>query len=242
MPDDALVNEQMEYYAARAPEYDDWWERRGEFDTGASFAVAWREDVESLHEWLAGQEVHGTVLEIAAGTGNWTGELVRYADRVVALDSSAETLEINRAKNGGERIEFLVADVFSWEPTERFGFVFCGFWLSHVPEDRWEDFWALVSRAVEPDGKVLFVDNAHPQHSALGPRDGSLTNPHHDLTPSDRPNWLQRRAIADGSTFQVVKRYWWPTELEEGLARVGFSARVGMTSFAFMHGVATPGR
>jgi hypothetical protein len=31
---DELITEQLEYYRARAVEYDDWWERRGRYDGG----------------------------------------------------------------------------------------------------------------------------------------------------------------------------------------------------------------
>jgi len=40
----------------------------------------------------------GRVLELACGTGLWTGELVRYAERVVAVDAAPEVLEINRQR------------------------------------------------------------------------------------------------------------------------------------------------
>ncbi len=33
-PDDELLGEQAAYYRARAPEYDDWWQRTGRYDRG----------------------------------------------------------------------------------------------------------------------------------------------------------------------------------------------------------------
>ncbi len=236
---DDVVNEQIEYYAARAPEYNDWWERRGEFDAGPEFARAWQTDIEALEEWLAGCHVHGRVLEIAAGTGNWTGELTRYADTITAVDSSRETLDINQRLNGDENVEFIVADVFAWDPPQQYDSVFFSFWLSHIPEGHWAGFWDLVSKALVPGGRVMFIDNAHPAHSAEnGPGDRSITDPHHDMTPSDRPDWLQQREVRNGATYSVVKRYWWPHELAELIAAEGFAADVEHTGFAFIRGTA----
>ena len=79
------------------------------------------------------------VLELAAGTGIWTRRLVELADRVVAVDANAETLALNTSE-----AELVRADVFEWEPAERFDLVFFSFWLSHVPEERFDEFWSLV--------------------------------------------------------------------------------------------------
>ena len=79
------------------------------------------------------------MLELAAGTGIWTRKLVELADRVVAVDANAETLALNTSE-----AELVRADVFEWEPAERFDLVFFSFWLSHVPEERFDEFWSLV--------------------------------------------------------------------------------------------------
>ena len=40
VPDpDSLVQEQIAYYRARAPEYDDWWLRTGRYDSGDEFSA-----------------------------------------------------------------------------------------------------------------------------------------------------------------------------------------------------------
>lgn len=38
MNDDGLFAEQRAYYQARAPEYDEWWQRQGRFDRGPELA------------------------------------------------------------------------------------------------------------------------------------------------------------------------------------------------------------
>ena len=41
MNDDGLLAEQRAYYRARAPEYDEWWQRRGRYDRGSGLAEEW---------------------------------------------------------------------------------------------------------------------------------------------------------------------------------------------------------
>jgi SAM-dependent methyltransferase len=103
----------------------------------------------------------GDVLELACGPGTWTAQLLRHADTVTAVDGSPEMLEIASARVTDPRVRFVEADLFSWLPDRRYDVVFFGFWISHVPLERFEAFWSLVSDCVEPDGQVLFVDDAH---------------------------------------------------------------------------------
>jgi hypothetical protein len=40
--DEDLLAEQRSYYRARAPEYDEWWQRRGRFDRSEKEQLEWR--------------------------------------------------------------------------------------------------------------------------------------------------------------------------------------------------------
>jgi SAM-dependent methyltransferase len=187
-----LLDEQRRYYAARAPEYDDWWYRRGRYALDPDAKARWDADVAEVEQALA-RVVGGSVLDLAAGTGIWTRHLVRGADRVVAVDANAETLALNTAA-----AEHVVADVFEWEPAEQFDLCFFGFWLSHVPDELLDDFWALVRRALRPGGRVFLVDS------------GAAADPVHTI-PSH--SGVEIRRAADGREFQIVKRYRTPDEL-----------------------------
>ena len=114
-----LLWEQRRYYGERAPEYDDWWFRRARYRLEREAEDKWFADVVELEAALEGFAPRGDVLELAAGTGNWTRQLVRYADRVTAVDASREVLELNRAKLGAA-VDFVVADVFDWHPPRVF--------------------------------------------------------------------------------------------------------------------------
>ena len=197
------VSEQKRYYAERAPEYDDWWYRRGRYELEPEAALArWRADVAEAEAALEAFAPRGRVLELAAGTGIWTRKLVRLADRVVAVDANAETLALNPSD-----AELVRADVFEWRPADRFDLVFFSFWLSHVPEERFDEFWSLVRSALGPGGRVFLVDS------------GAGDTAH---TGTDQADGEETRALADGRTFRIVKRRRRPDELAERVQPLGF--------------------
>jgi SAM-dependent methyltransferase len=218
-----LLSEQRRYYSARAPEYDDWWFRRGRYRMDPESEAGWFADVAELEAELERFAPRGDVLELGAGTGNWTRHLVRYADRVTAVDAVPEVLELNRDKLG-EAVDYVLADVFAWEPPRAFDVCFLGFWLSHVPSKRFEAFWQLVHRALKPDGRVFLVDNAN------------LGDPRHMVSASGE---VVRRSLSDGSEFDIVKRFWAPEALERELAALGWQLSAGATAngnFVFASG------
>ena len=198
---DVLV-EQKRYYAERASEYDDWWYRRGRYELEPGALARWRADAAEAEAALEAFAPGGKALELAAGTGIWTRKLVRLAGRVVAVDASAETLALNTPD-----AELVRADVFDWEPGERFDLVFFSFWLSHVPEERFDEFWSLVRAALLPGGGVFLVD------SGAG-------DPAH--TGTDQAHGEETRSLSDGRTFRIVKRRWTPDELGERVRPLGF--------------------
>ena len=207
-----VLAEQKRYYAERAPEYDDWWYRRGRYTRDAEHERRWLNDVAELEERLRTFAPRGDVLELAAGTGIWTRRLVPTANRVVAVDANAETLALNTPA-----ADLVVADIFGWAPPQQFDVVFFSFWLSHVPEERFAEFWALVRSALRPDGRVFLIDSGPPETADDGE--------------------LQVRQLADGREFTIVKRFWQPAELSERVAALGFELDLALTGNAlFLHG------
>jgi demethylmenaquinone methyltransferase/2-methoxy-6-polyprenyl-1,4-benzoquinol methylase len=146
------------------------------------------------------------VLELAAGTGIWTRKLARLAERVVAVDANAETLALNTTE-----AVLVQADVFEWTPEEPVDVVFFSFWLSHVPEERFDEFWRLVHSALRREGRVFLIDS------------GAGDTAH---TGTDQAGGEETRSLSDGRTFRIVKRRWAPAELAERVRALGFELRL----------------
>lgn len=100
------------------------------------------------------------MLEIAAGTGQWTGLLADFAGELVVTDASPEMLELNRAKVGERGAAYRVADAFALEATHAHDVVFFGFFLSHVPPSGFEAFWGVVAGLLASGGRAFFVDES----------------------------------------------------------------------------------
>ncbi len=206
-----LLAEQIAYYRAIAPEYE-------------SLSIPGG----GGHEVTAALDVFrpaGNVLELACGPGMWTELLLRAAS-VTAVDAAPEMLALARVRVGEERVRFVQADLFSWRPDRRYDVVFFGFWLSHVPRDRFEAFWSLVGDCLEPAGRVFFVDDAF--------------RPPEELIEGESSSTIQRR-LGDGTPYRVVKVPYRSSELEQQLALLGWRFTVAQTSGSFYWGTGRRG-
>jgi demethylmenaquinone methyltransferase/2-methoxy-6-polyprenyl-1,4-benzoquinol methylase len=237
MDTDDLIASQIGYYRARATRYDRELPRAAEEEAWDEFAPRFGADVAELDRWLEADPPTGHVLEIAAGSGNRTTQLLRTADRVTALDAAPEMLELLAVKH--PQVERIEADIFTWESPHRYDNVFFGYWISHIPAARWARFWQTVARSLAPGGRVWFMDNAHPGHAnTRGPGDWPVAAGLREVDSIDTE--VRVRKLWDGREWAMVKRYWWPEELEADLARLGWQAEVHHTDFAFIYGTADP--
>jgi len=230
--DRALLDDQIAYYRARAPEYDAWWFRTGRFDRGAENNAAWNADVAFVERAVVDMLAKtrpSCVLELACGTGLFTRHLAPRVAEVTAVDASPEVIAINRDRVGAANVDYVQADLFDFEPHARYDLVFMGFWLSHVPHGRFDAFWAMVRRALKPDAFAYVVDSAHdPTSHAIDHR-----------TP-DRHAGIATRRLDDGREFRIVKVFWEPATLTARLATCGFDAQLAQTKHYFIYGGATP--
>jgi demethylmenaquinone methyltransferase/2-methoxy-6-polyprenyl-1,4-benzoquinol methylase len=230
MADDVLA-EQIAYYRARAGEYDEWFLRQGQFDLGEDFNARWSGEVDVVADALGSLAPFGRVLELACGTGWWTQRLARHAASVTAVDASPEAIALNRARVRSERVRYVEADLFSWQPGDRYDLVFFSFWLSHVPHDRFEPFWEMVSRAGD---RAFFVDNLRkeiPELDAL----------RRFLQRDTSEDGVVVRRLNDGREFRAVKVYHEPSTLAARLASLGWRADVRETDWFFYYGSAERG-
>jgi SAM-dependent methyltransferase len=231
MTDDDLLAEQRAFYRARAPEYDEWWQRLGRYDRGGEAdRIEWNREVDVVEAALAAFDPIGDVLELAGGTGWWTDRLTRTADRLTVVDASPETLALNRARVERPDVDYVVADLFSWRPPRRYDVVFFSFWLSHVPRTRFDEFWSLVRACLAPEGRVFLIDSRDDPTPPAATTDPIVVEYGPDL---------QRRRLNDGSEYRVVKVLYGPAELQGLLKRGGWSAALDGTR-RFIFGSARP--
>ena len=146
----------------------------------------------------------GRVLELACGPGVWTGQLLRHATEVTAVDASPEMLAAAAARAGSDRVRFVRADLFDWVPDRRYDVVFFGFWLSHVPPERFDAFWSLVAAGLAEDGRVFFADDAYrtPDELVHGPSSSTI-----------------RRRLADGDVAAATRALGRPHRVEGVVVR-----------------------
>jgi len=122
--DDDLLAEQRSFYRARAPEYGEWWQRRGRYDRGEEKLLEWQRQVATVDAALDAFGATGKVLELAGGTGWWTQRLAEAADRLTVVDSSPEALALNRKRVRRADVRYDVADLFEWRPDTSYDVVF----------------------------------------------------------------------------------------------------------------------
>lgn len=203
---DALLAEQVAYYRARAPEYLE--------DAGVEGVTPETQNAttRAIIAALDNAAPLGDVLELACGPGTFTSELASRATSVTGVDASPEMLEIAAARTTqATNVDFTQADLFTWAPDRRYPFVFFGFWLSHVPPERFASFWSTVASALTPEGRVMFIDDGHRTTDELidGPDSSTI-----------------ERRLRDGRRFRAVKVALQPAALERSLRELGWEIEI----------------
>ena len=229
--DPAILAEQVEYYRRRAGEYDEWWFRTGRYDRGPELNAAWHADVQAVEAALVAcleRTRPARALELACGTGLFTRFLAPRVGHLVALDAAPEVQAINRSRVAAANVEYVLADLFAWAPQDSYDLVFMSFWLSHVPDDRFDAFWRTVRAALAPGGAAYVIDSGWDTTS-------SAVN---HVRP-DREGGVAQRKLNDGSEFRIVKIFHEPAALGQRLAGLGFASHVVPTPRYFIHGAVT---
>lgn len=219
------LEEMKVYYQERAREYDEWFYHQGRYDRGPELNARWFAEADEVFAALDSFQLTGDVLELAPGTGIWTERLVRTAATVTAVDASPEMIEVNRAKVASERVSYVLADIFAWRAERAFDAVFFGFWISHVPLERLDNFLRSVAGMLRPGGKVFFVD---------GRREPTSTAINHQLPTQG--SQVMTRLLNDGRAFEIVKNFYDPADLAARCSRAGLDVTVRETALYFLYG------
>jgi len=211
---DDLLAEQVAYYRRRASEYDV--TAFADLDAGRA----------RITRVVAALRPAGTVLEIACGTGLWTGALAKAATAVTAIDAAPEAIGIARGRVQAAHVRFEVADVFTWQAAARFDTVFFAFWLSHVPAGRFDQFWRQLRGLLAGQGRVLFVDE-HPDVRGKEVYEAGSAE-------------IVHRRLGDGSEYRLVKVFVHPGQLRARLRPLGWHSRIRRDGDDWVIGEARP--
>jgi demethylmenaquinone methyltransferase/2-methoxy-6-polyprenyl-1,4-benzoquinol methylase len=208
---DALLAEQVAYYRARAAEYD------------ATSPLPYDDASRvTLLDRLEAFGPRGRVLELACGTGQWTAVLAKQASELTAVDASPEMLAIAAARVRDDRVRFIRGDIFAWQPAQRYDVIFFSAWLSHVPPQRFEHFWTLVSDSLREDGRVFLIDEL-PAAAA-----------YEDVIPDAAATTVER-PLSNGTRYRVVKVFYQPDQLRNVLLDLGWEFSVHPVGLRFFY-------
>jgi ubiquinone/menaquinone biosynthesis C-methylase UbiE len=176
-----------EYYHRRAPEYDDWYEGKVYGDPDEHGGFLAER---ALLERTISELPPARTLDVACGTGFLTRHL---PGEIVGLDQSTAMLEI--AARQAPNAECVLGDAFSLPfPDGSFERVFAGHFYGHL----------------EPPERESFLAEARRVAPGLVVADAARRRGH-------RPEEWQQRAVSDGTTWPVFKRFFLPGQLVDEL-------------------------
>jgi SAM-dependent methyltransferase len=211
-----ILAEQLCYYRDGAEQYD---------EANRSLLVAQDDDGRSrragrraaLRALVSGRG--HSVLELAGGTGLYTEPLARLARRLTVVDASPEGLALNRRRTAHlGTVTFVEADIFDWQPRERYDVVVFAFWLSHVPQSLFAPFWSLVDACLVEAGTVVVIDARAPAS------DSPATGKASFFSEDQLVGSVSVRYLADGAAHRIVRVLWDPDELAAKLGALGWEA------------------
>ena len=187
-------NEIVKYYAKRASEYEDIYlipERQEYIKKSKSLLKKYFED--------------RNVLEISCGTGYWTETISETAKSILAADINKEVLEIAKNKKYNCEVNFVEDNSYELgKVNKKYDSIFSGFWFSHIPKTRINNFLDLIHGKLKEKGLVVFMDNLYVEgsNSAISGFD-------------DEGNSYQLRKLQDNSRFEVLKNFYTESELKD---------------------------
>ena len=134
-------------------------------------------------------------------------------------------LALNQERVGRANVRYLQADLFAWTPPERYDVVFFSAWLSHVPPQRFDAFWALVGACLNDDERAFLIDDL-PAVAA------------HEQLIADTSAPAVERRLTTGGRYRTVKAFYAPDTLTARLAKLGWDAEIRTVGWRFYYAAA----
>ncbi|MFH1614735.1 MAG: methyltransferase domain-containing protein [Planctomycetota bacterium] len=206
-----MIRNIISYYSRRASEYEKIYQRPER-----------QEDLAKLKEFISKIFGGRNILEIACGTGYWTQFIAESARSICAIDHSSEVLKLAKQKDYKKcKISFIESDAYSLKNVKgSFDGGFCGFWWSHLPKSRRNNFIKSFHSKLAKDALVVMIDNRYVKGNS---------------TPFSRTdsngNTYQIRKLEDETEYEVLKNF--PDERELKVLLSPYAKKIHYTDFAY---------
>ena len=204
------INEMERYYAKRASEYENIYLRPERQD-------CIKESGNLLRKYFNNMNV----LEIACGTGYWTEVISEVSTKIIATDLNNEVLDIAKTKKYNCKIDFIQDDSYKLgKITEKMDSLFAGFWFSHVPKSRINDFIDIINKKLNKNAIIVFMDNLYIEGNS---------------TPISRydieGNSYQNRKLEDNSQHEVLKNFYNEKSLKDCFKNYGKEIEINILEY-----------
>jgi SAM-dependent methyltransferase len=149
--------------AERAPgppgDWEDWYLRRGRYTQGPIHDGPWTMELDEVTRWVDGLSLGGTLVELGAGMGWWTGLLAEKGELWV-YDSDGASLDAARTRLMAHG---LLAHLHERDPLARpdrtADVVFAAYLLGATSSDEALDArLATITDWLEPGGSFVFIE------------------------------------------------------------------------------------
>lgn len=190
-----------DYYAERATEYDAIYHKPER-----------QEDIKLLSKLLSDLLQERRILEVACGTGFWTRYLATRSKTITATDYNETVLAIARDRLVNlNNVQVQQADAFSLDNvTGEFNAGLAAFWWSHLTKTQIDLFLKPFHAKLLPGSLVVIIDSLYVEGS----------NTPISRTDSEG-NTYQKRILADGREFEVLKNFTSQAEFCEQVSAYG---------------------
>jgi DNA-binding transcriptional MerR regulator len=201
----------MEYYDARADEYDEIYEGNGP----ASFPPDYyKADIKNIHTFTK-EFGKGNIIDIACGSGYWLKDYYSKCSNFTFLDQSPGMLKLCKLRADAygitDRAEFVQCDVLKrrWEGEASFDSAVIGFLLGHFTKIQEDIFFDILRRILKPGSEFLIIDNTWTEKRAK---------------KQNKEDIVQRQ-LKDGRNFKIYKRYFDKDDLPKLLKHYNYKVK-----------------
>ena len=207
-----LKESMFEYYALRSSEFDEIYLGRG--PASISDPQAYQDEVIILSD-IVKRTCSGNLLDMACGTAFWLTHYASNCLHITLFDQSQEMLvhAQNRAVSIGvtDRTTAISGNALSYQfRKDQFDTILIAFLISHFTTDQEVRFFRMLKSIIKPNGQILILD------SVWNDTRGQTRN----------KEGLQERSLADGSEFQIYKKYFNENDLSSFITKHGIELSV----------------